>query len=259
MNNFLKLAEPHLIFLIIIFLVVSYKIVISLLKATKNNTFDEVVKKATKNPGGYSDETIISSVFKEWWTFIISPVEENLAKSRINPNFLTFMSFTISFLTCYLYAADWIFLGSLVLLAGSSFDILDGRVARINNVTSTKGAFLDSCLDRFSEIVVMFGLLIKFSSSVFVYVVFLATVFSLTVSYVKSAADNHGFDSNIGLMQRPERVVCLGLGGLISGCLEFYDVQILGINHSILMFTIVFIAVLSLIATLQRFFKAMNN
>ena len=108
MNNFLKLAEPHLIFLIIIFLVVSYKIVISLLKATKNNTFDEVVKKATKNPGGYSDETIISSVFKEWWTFIISPVEENLAKSRINPNFLTFMSFTISFLTCYLYAADWI-------------------------------------------------------------------------------------------------------------------------------------------------------
>ena len=41
MNNFLKLAEPHLIFLIIIFLVVSYKIVISLLKATKNNTFDE--------------------------------------------------------------------------------------------------------------------------------------------------------------------------------------------------------------------------
>ena len=53
-------------------------------------------------------------------------------------------------------------------------------------------------------------------------------------------------------MQRPERVVCLGLGGLISASLEYYGIQLFGIEHLIFMLTIVFITILTLYATVQR-------
>ena len=259
MENFFTLMTPHNIFIGIILALVVYKVLtVIFLKDIKDN-YNETILKATKSSKGYQDNTVISNVFKEWWTYVISPIEESLVKSKINPNFLTFMSFLVSFLTAYLFSKGLIFLASLVLLAGSSFDILDGRVARINSTQSKKGAFLDSCLDRFSEIIVMFGLLIFYYGTEFVYIIYLAAVFSLTVSYIKSAADNHGFKANIGIMQRPERVVCLGLGGLISSGFEHYGVNFFQIEHLIFMLTIIFITVLSLYATIQRLLLALKE
>ena len=55
---------------------------------TFDNSYNETILKATKSNEGYSDDTVISSVFKEWWTYVISPIEESLVVSRINPNFL---------------------------------------------------------------------------------------------------------------------------------------------------------------------------
>lgn len=259
MSNYELILNPHSIFLFIITILLVYKVWCFFSSKTIKNNYSNTILKATKNSKGYEDDTVISSVFKEWWTYVISPIEDSLVRSKISPNFLTVMSFSISFLTAYLFSNGLIFLASLVLLAGSSFDILDGRVARINSQQSKKGAFLDSCLDRFSEIIVMFGLLIFYYSSYFVYMIFLATVFSLTVSYVKSAAENHGFKTNIGIMQRPERVVCLGLGGLISSAFEYYNIQFFGMEHLIFILTIVFITVLSLYATIQRLNLALKH
>ncbi|NSX00517.1 CDP-alcohol phosphatidyltransferase family protein [bacterium] len=252
MNSYIEFINPHNIFIFTITILLCFKGWSALLNKNEDDVYSKTILKATKSSKGYQDDTVISSVYKEWWTYVISPIEDNLVKVKIDPNFLTLMSFLVSFLTAYLFSVGSIFFASLVLLAGSSFDILDGRVARINSVSSDKGAFLDSCLDRFSEIVVMFGLLIFYFSTYFVYFIYLAAVFGLTVSYVKAAAENHGFQTNIGIMQRPERVVCLGLGGLISASLEYYGIQLFGIEHLIFMLTIVFITILSLYATIQR-------
>jgi len=259
MGNYFTLINPQNIFIAIILILVFYKVLtIFLYKDIKNN-YDETILKATKSTKGYQDNTVISNVFKEWWTYVISPIEDNLVKSKISPNFLTLMSFLVSFITAFLFSIGSIFFASLVLLAGSSFDILDGRVARINSTQSKKGAFLDSCLDRFSEIVVMFGLMFFYYGTEFVFIIYLAAVFSLTVSYIKSAAENHGFKTNIGIMQRPERVVCLGLGGLISSAFEYYGIIFLEIEHLIFMLTIIFITVLSLYATIQRLLLALKQ
>lgn len=252
MNSYIELVNPHNVFIFTITILLFFKGWSALLSKNEDDVYSKTILKATKSSKGYQDDTVISSVFKEWWTYVISPIEDNLVKIKIDPNFLTLMSFLVSFLTAYLFSFGSIFFASIVLLAGSSFDILDGRVARINSVTSDKGAFLDSCLDRFSEIVVMFGLLIFYSSTQFVYFIYLAAVFGLTVSYVKAAAENHGFQTNIGIMQRPERVACLGLGGLISSSLEYYGIQFFGVEHLTFMLTIVFITLLSLYATIQR-------
>ena len=259
MNNYLGLLSPQNIFFVIIISLFFYKAWLYLMNKTFDNSYNETILKATKSNEGYSNDTVISSVFKEWWTYVISPIEESLVVSRINPNFLTVMSFLVSFITAYLFSVGNIFSASIVLLAGSSFDILDGRVARINNLTSDKGAFLDSCLDRFSEIVVMFGILVLYSSTDFIYIIYSAIAFSLTVSYVKAAAENHGFNANVGIMQRPERVVCLGLGGLISSALEYYGFQFFDFDHLFFMLTIIFITTLSFYATIQRLFLSLKS
>jgi len=248
----LDFLQPHIIFLCILTSLLIYKFIVFFFKGNNPESFDEMVLRATKNPEGYKDKTMISNAFKEWWAFVISPIEESLVRSKIKPNFLTSIPLIVSFLTAYMYANGFIIIASVLVLSGSSFDILDGRVARITNQVSNKGAFLDSSLDRLSEIVIMFGLFVYFFPSYFCFVVFLAICFSLTVSYVKAAADNLNLDTDTGIMQRADRVVYLGIGGIISGILDYYEIHPFGIDDTILMLVVSIILLFSLISTIQR-------
>tara|TARA_B100000029_G_scaffold179886_3_gene177473 strand:- start:14587 stop:15363 length:777 start_codon:yes stop_codon:yes gene_type:complete len=255
----LYLVEPHYILLSILLLLLLYKILASFVITNDTKNFDSIVVSSTKNPEGYKDKTMISNSFKEWWSFAISPIEEMLIKSEVNPNFLTLISFVVSIFTAYLYANGLIFFASIFILAGSSFDILDGRIARATNKVSTKGAFLDSCLDRFSEITIMFGLLIYYFPTHFSFVIFLTVCFSLLVSYIKAVAINMNLDSNIGIMQRPERVVYLGIGGIISSVLDYYGINLFDINHFILLASISIILIFSIISSVQRMWKSLKS
>ena len=98
----------------------------------------------------------------------------------------------------------------------------------------------------------MFGLFVYFFPSYFCFVVFLAICFSLTVSYVKAAADNLNLDTDTGIMQRADRVVYLGIGGIISGILDYYEIHPFGIDDTILMLFVSIILLFSLISTIQR-------
>ena len=155
---------------------------------------------------------------------MIEPSENLLIKNNITPNTITIISLFISLITAYIYSQGYIFIGSVLLLAGSTFDMLDGRVARKTNSDSILGSFMASCFVRFSEIFIMFGLFIYYFPDTFCYVIMFASLFSLTVSYVKAAADNLGLSSNVGLMQRADRVVYLGVGGIISGFCEYFNI-----------------------------------
>ena len=98
-------------------------------------------------------------------------------------------------------------------------DILDGRVARQTGLASKFGSFYDSTLDRVSEIVIYFSIYAYFrpleSFWYAGYIVIAAMVGSLMVSYTRAKAESLGVDCKVGMMQRPERVVMLGLGGLL--------------------------------------------
>ena len=136
MDNYQVFLNPQNIFFTIITLLLCYRLSSYFRRKISDDSYNETILKATKSSEGYSDDTVISSVFKEWWTYVISPIEQILVNSKITPNFLTVMSFLVSFLTAYLFSIGFIFSGSVVLLAGSSFDILDGRVARINQAST---------------------------------------------------------------------------------------------------------------------------
>jgi CDP-diacylglycerol--glycerol-3-phosphate 3-phosphatidyltransferase len=89
-------------------------------------------------------------------------------------------------------------------------DALDGTVARLTGTKSKFGAFWDSTLDRYSESLVLLGVLIYGLSKDNAWIVVLAfvTVFgSILVSYARSRAETLGIDCKVGIMTRLERVV----------------------------------------------------
>lgn len=109
--------------------------------------------------------------------------------------------------------------GALVLFAGV-FDMLDGQVARLGNMKSTFGAMYDSVLDRYSELILFLGIcyyLIShhyFFSSLFA---FIAMIGSMMVSYTRARAEGLGIECKGGVMQRPERVVLIGVSAIACG------------------------------------------
>jgi phosphatidylglycerophosphate synthase len=109
--------------------------------------------------------------------------------------------------------------GALILFAGL-FDMLDGQVARLGNMSSPFGALYDSVLDRYSELILFLGICYYlvahhyFISSLFAFV---GLIGSMMVSYTRARAEGLGIECKDGLMQRPERVIILGVSALACG------------------------------------------
>lgn len=114
--------------------------------------------------------------------------------------------------------------GALILFAGL-FDMLDGQVARLGNMSSRFGALYDSVLDRYSEMVLFLGICYYlvghhyFLSSLFA---FIALIGSMMVSYTRARAEGLGIECKDGLMQRPERVITIALSAMACGIASHY-------------------------------------
>ena len=102
----------------------------------------------------------------------------------------------------------------LLVLAGASFDMLDGGIARRKGTVGPQGALMDSVLDRVSEGAVLLGLLIYFSRPDYddqaaIILAFVAFAGSIMVSYVRARAEGLGYKGTEGFLTRPERVVIM--------------------------------------------------
>lgn len=167
---------------------------------------------------------IIPGRIKKNFIKLLGPITDFFVRHGLNPNWFTSLSLIVCTISAYYFAVGKLRLGGLLLLFGSSFDMIDGEVARAANRVTKFGALYDSTLDRYSEIMVFFGLAYFFvaqhqvdsqSSLLIPVIVFMALAGSIMVSYVRARAESLGFECKSGLMQRPERIVVLGLGALI--------------------------------------------
>lgn len=137
-----------------------------------------------------------------------------LDKHGISPNSLTVVGLLLNGLVALVLATGHYTIGGILTLLAGIFDMLDGAVARAGNRISTFGGFLDSTLDRYSEAILMFGLLIHFlrsgnmTGSALIYA---ATVGALITSYARARAEAAGLKNESGFFQRPERVILLGV------------------------------------------------
>jgi phosphatidylinositol alpha-mannosyltransferase len=147
-----------------------------------------------------------------------------LGRSGITPNMLTVIGLFLTLFVTAVLATGHLVLGGVLVLLTSAFDMLDGALARATKRSSEFGAFLDSTIDRFSEALLLLGLLLYYRNvpdahfeTVFIY---LATVGSLLVSYTRARAEALGIECKVGVLARPERIILLSLG-LILGWLPF--------------------------------------
>ena len=148
----------------------------------------------------------------------VQPLAVALARAGIQANWLTYAGFLLNVGVAVLVAQGWLSLGGLLFLLVNGLDFLDGAVARAAGTAGRYGAFLDSVLDRYSEAVVFVGLLLWFSREndlPALAATALALVGSFMVSYCRARAEGLGLDCEVGLLQRPERIVILGLGMIV--------------------------------------------
>lgn len=160
---------------------------------------------------------------------IINPLIKGMIRIGITPNIVTFVGFVLNVIAaalliwcaveaptelCYV---GWF--GGILLFAGL-FDMMDGRLARLGNMSSVFGALWDSTLDRYSELFSLFGVTFYFLLTGDVLsgiVTFVALIGSIMVSYVRARAEGLQIDCKVGLMQRPERVVLTAVGAILAG------------------------------------------
>jgi CDP-diacylglycerol--glycerol-3-phosphate 3-phosphatidyltransferase len=158
------------------------------------------------------------------------PVAKFLTRMGIKPNAVTLAGLVGHFGAAALAVTGHMTWAGIVILLMAPMDFLDGTMARLRGESSRFGAFVDSVTDRYSEFVIMGGLLIYFLMQGNWHgcgAVFLAATGSVMVSYIRSKAEGLGYEAKIGLLSRVERYIIL-VPGLVFNFPE-YALWIIGV------------------------------
>ena len=188
----------------------------------------------------------------------LQPILEKIgllfSSTGLSPNTFSLIGFVITIISAIIFGINTLKLdttinfsaiGSLLLLAGGFFDVIDGSVANITKTTSRKGAFIDSTLDKISETIIFLGIAIGELANPILCLVAVSS--SLLVSYTRSRAETLGIDlSGVGFGERAERILILAVMGLLpfSHSLEYGVIIVIGI---------------SIITVIQRINKTVQN
>src|ERR1700761_2663807 len=161
---------------------------------------------------------------------VINPLVRLLIRMGLTPNMVTTIGLILNIGVAIIFISGaeegargdlsyvgWA--GALILFAGL-FDMLDGQVARLGNMSSRFGALYDSVLDRYSELVMFLGIcyyLVAHHYFIGSLIGFIGLIGSMMVSYTRARAESLGIECKDGLMQRPERVIIIGVSALACG------------------------------------------
>jgi CDP-diacylglycerol--glycerol-3-phosphate 3-phosphatidyltransferase len=152
---------------------------------------------------------------------------------------VTTIGVLLSVVVAIVVAGGNLVVGGILFLVASGFDMLDGAVARAAGTVTKFGGFLDSTLDRYSETIVLFGVLYYLlqtpDATLGALLVFAATTGSLLISYARARAEAAGFHASVGLLARPERVVILAIGLLFGQLLPALWILAIGTHLTVFM------------------------
>jgi CDP-diacylglycerol--glycerol-3-phosphate 3-phosphatidyltransferase len=138
---------------------------------------------------------------------------------RANPNFFTFMGFFSTLLASFFILKEYFIGAALLIILSGIFDLIDGVVARKLGKVTVFGGFLDSVLDRYSDLLLLLSLLIYYLKNANTTLVILTAVVSIgtaLIPYVRARAEAANIQCNTGLMERAERIILLAAGALLG-------------------------------------------
>ncbi len=164
---------------------------------------------------------------------VLDPFVKLLIKLGITPNMVTMLGFllTVASTVVLIYGAEmgdrnnhrYIGMAGIIILIAGAMDMVDGRLARVNNQAQPFGALFDSVIDRYSELIMFFGFCYYtvnqgyLLTSIFC---FFAMIGSIMVSYTRARAEGLGVVASVGLMQRPERVVLVAFASIATSIIS---------------------------------------
>src|SRR6201986_807617 len=152
---------------------------------------------------------------------LFSPLIQALARTPVTPNMITVAGTVgVAAAALAMFPIGWLFPGAATATFFIFTDMLDGQLARIKGSSGKYGAFLDSTMDRLGDAAIFGGITIWFMRAE--HLLGVVSLFCLaggmSVSYVKARADGLGLNADVGIIERPERLIIgltsIGLSGL---------------------------------------------
>jgi CDP-diacylglycerol--glycerol-3-phosphate 3-phosphatidyltransferase len=149
--------------------------------------------------------------------YVAEPVARAMVRLRFRPNQLSWFGLVCSVAAALAFAFDQPRLGALWFALAGVLDMLDGAVARVSSQASPFGAFLDAVIDRYSDLLVLGGIVLLFARlgrCDDVAAALLALIGTVMVSYTRACAESLGVGCEVGFMERGERMLVLIIGAL---------------------------------------------
>jgi CDP-diacylglycerol--glycerol-3-phosphate 3-phosphatidyltransferase len=178
-----------------------------------------IVSRTREDPNEIGDRGsfVLGSFVRNWFYWFIWPIERVSLAIGLSPTAFNLLGVAFGGIAGACFATGRVNLGGWFVLLGGAADVLDGRIARAQGKANQTGAFLDSTLDRFAEVGAFIGLAVLFrASAVELAVVVTALGGSLLVSYARARGESLGVVCKVGIMQRAERLMLVGFGGIFD-------------------------------------------
>lgn len=223
----------------------------------------------TKEIEDRHSSVILNKWIREFWFWFTHPIFRFFIYFKISPNAISIMGTVVALFSAVAFALGGIGLGGWLMVLGASLDLFDGRVARATSRSTLAGSYIDACMDRISEALTLSGIAYLYRNSPVLWLVLAVYLGSMLTSYAKAKGQAMGVDYSGGMMQRPERIVYLGAGGILTpvvayGLFPLVSAEISGLTHQQLeMFVYVvplgFVAVLCNVTALRRIIIVMKS
>jgi CDP-diacylglycerol--glycerol-3-phosphate 3-phosphatidyltransferase len=161
---------------------------------------------------------VLNAKIRGIWDKGMKPVGGFIGRSGVTPNQITLLGVVVQAVVSYLIVVDRLAQAGFVLIAAALLDTVDGAVAKARGLTTKFGAFLDSTMDRLSDALVFLPVAWLYlaeptaarADQQWVAALALVTlVLSFLVSYARARAEGLGFECNVGLIERAERLIIM--------------------------------------------------
>lgn len=184
---------------------------------------EELEPKAVREmPGPRQNPGMVAPYMQKAGKWPFRAVLAGLYRAGVHPLHLTIASLILNLAAGWLIASGHFLAGGLILIPAGLADVFDGSIARLRGEESKRGAFLDSVLDRVSDLIVfgsLYWALAGQGKDLEAALALVTLVVSLGVSFVRAEAEAHGLTMTEGLFQRTERYVVVVAGLVIPGLL----------------------------------------
>ncbi|MEM1537897.1 MAG: archaetidylinositol phosphate synthase [Candidatus Nezhaarchaeales archaeon] len=180
------------------------------------------------------------SKLRERYEQLVTPLSVKAAKLGVSPNAITLLGLVLSVACAYTFYTRLLALGALLIMVVGAIDAFDGAVARASGKVTRFGSVLDSVLDRYTEYLILAGLVL--GGFIDAFLGFFAFFGMVMVSYVRAKAEGFGLKwRGVGIVERQERLILLAIGAVVTTT-----------YHDALNYIAIVIGVLSQVTVVQR-------